>query len=135
MEFKGDDVLHMVNLHFHDLGTLDSSKKYVLGLKLVSDDLAVNQEKNTMTFFLQQEQGGIDNPYILTTVNELVALGDKLKDGKTIYAELQNDIDLQGVNWQPIETSTSRQIIFDGGSHTIRNLKVTTSSILKAILP
>lgn len=128
MEFKGDDVLHMVNLHFHDLGTLDSSKKYVLGLKLVSDDLAVNQEKNTMTFFLQQEQGGIDNPYILTTVNELVALGDKLKDGKTIYAELQNDIDLQGVDWQPIETSTSRQIIFDGGGHTIRNLKVTTSS-------
>ena len=53
--FKGDDVLRMVNLRFHDLGTLDGSKKYVLGLKLVSDDLAVNQEKSTMTFFLQQK--------------------------------------------------------------------------------
>ena len=55
----------MVNLRFHDLGTLDGSKKYVLGLKLVSDDLAVNQEKSTMTFFLQQKQGEIDNPIYL----------------------------------------------------------------------
>lgn len=126
--FKGDDVLRMVNLRFHDLGTLDGSKKYVLGLKLVSDDLAVNQEKSTMTFFLQQKQGEIDNPYTLTTTNDLITLGEKLKDGKTIYAKIENDIDLQGVDWQPIETSVSKQLVLDGGGHTIRNLKVNTSS-------
>ncbi|MDR0692823.1 MAG: DUF1735 domain-containing protein, partial [Prevotellaceae bacterium] len=127
-EFKGDDVLHTAKLHFHDLSTLDGSKKYVLGLKLVSDDLAVKQEKSTMTFFLQQRQGEIDNPYILTTANDLITLGDKLKDGKTIYAKIQDDIDLQGVDWQPIEASASRQIVLDGGGHTIRNLRVNTSS-------
>jgi hypothetical protein len=114
-EFKGDDVLHVVNLRFHDLGTLDGSKKYVLGLKLVSDDLAVNEEKSTMTFFLQQKQGGIDNPYILTTANDLIALGNKLKDGETTYVKIQNDIDLQDVDWQPIETSATKQIVLDGG--------------------
>ncbi|MCS3138329.1 DUF1735 domain-containing protein [Bacteroides ovatus] len=77
--FKGDDVLRMVNLRFHDLGTLDGSKKYVLGLKLVSDDLAVNQEKSTMTFFLQQKQGEIDNPYTVATTSDLITLGEKLK--------------------------------------------------------
>lgn len=128
LEFKGDDVLHTVNLRFHDLGMLDGSKKYVLGLKLISNDLSVNQEKNTMTFFLQQKQGEMDNPYILTTASDLTTLGDKLKDGKTIYAKLKNDIDLQGVDWQPIETSTSKQIALDGGGYTIRNLKVTNSS-------
>ena len=126
--FKGDDVLRMVNLRFHDLGTLDGSKKYVLGLKLVSDDLAVNQEKSTMTFFLQQKQGEIDNPYTVATTNDLITLGEKLKDGKTIYAKIENDIDLQGVDWQPIETSVSKQLVLDGGGHTIRNLKVNTSS-------
>ena len=126
--FKWDDVLSMVNLRFHDLGTLDGSKKYVLGLKLVSDDLAVNQEKSTMTFFLQQKQGEIDNPYTVATTSDLITLGEKLKDGKTIYAKIENDIDLQGVDWQPIETSVSKQLVLDGGGHTIRNLKVNTSS-------
>lgn len=128
LEFKGDDVLHTVNLRFHDLGVLDGSKKYVLGLKLVSNDLSVNEAKSTMTFFLQQKQGEIDNPYILTTVDDLMDLKDKLKDGKTIYAKLENDIDLQGRDWQPIETSVSKQLVLDGGGHTIRNLKVTASS-------
>lgn len=128
LEFKGDDVLRVVNLRFHDLTTLDGKKKYVLGLKLVSNDLAVNEEKNTMTFFLQQKEGEIDNPYILTTAKDLITLSDKLKDGKTTYAKLQNDIDLQGIDWQPIETSVSRQIAFDGNGHTIRNLKIATSS-------
>ncbi len=128
LEFKGADVLHTVNLRFNDLSTLDGTKKYVLGLKLVSNDLAVNQERNTMTFFLQQKQGEISNPYILTTAKDLTTLAEKLKDGKTTYVTLQNDIDLQGIDWQPIETSASKQIVLNGGGHTIRNLKVTTST-------
>lgn len=35
---------------------------------------------------------------------------------------------MQGVDWQPIETSVSKQLVLDGGGHTIRNLKVNTSS-------
>jgi hypothetical protein len=128
LEFKGNDVLHAVGLHFHDLSTLDGAKKYVLGLKLVSDDLAVNENKNTVTFFLQQKQGESSNPYVLTAVGDLLTLGDKLKDGQTTYVRLANDIDLKGENWKPVETSASRQIVFDGGGHTIRNLNVTTSS-------
>ena len=46
INFKGDDVLHTVGLRFHDLTTLDNTKKYVLGLKLKSDNLAVNEEKS-----------------------------------------------------------------------------------------
>jgi hypothetical protein len=128
LEFKGDDVLHTVNLRFHDLATLDGSKKYVLGLKLVSDDLAVNEEKSAMTFYLQQKQGGIGNPYIITAAKDLTKLGEYLKDGQTTYVRLGADIDLQGTDWTPVETTAARPVDFDGCGHTIRNLKVVASS-------
>ena len=50
LNFKGDDVLHTVGLRFHDLTTLDNTKKYVLGLKLKFDNLAVKEEKRKLNF-------------------------------------------------------------------------------------
>ena len=38
-----------------------------------------------------------DSPYTVATTNDLITLGEKLKDGKTIYAKIENDIDLQGI--------------------------------------
>ena len=39
-----------------------------------------------MTFYLQQKQGGIGNPYIITAAKDLAKLGEYLKDGQTTYA-------------------------------------------------
>lgn len=128
LDFKGDDVLHTVGLRFHDLTTLDNTKKYVLGLKLKSDDLAVNEEKSTMTFYLQQKQGGIGNPYIITAAKDLAKLGEYLKDGQTTYVRLGADIDLQGTDWTPVEATAARPVDFDGCGHVINNLKITSSS-------
>ena len=128
LDFKGDDVLHAVGLRFHDLTTLDNTKKYVLGLKLKSDDLAVNEEKSTMTFYLQQKQGGIGNPYIITAPKDLAKLGEYLKDGQTTYVRLGADIDLQGMDWTPVEATAVRPVDFDGCGHVINNLKITSSS-------
>ena len=128
LNFKGDDVLHTVGLRFHDLTTLDNTKKYVLGLKLKSDNLAVNEEKSTMTFYLQQKQGGIGNPYIITAAKDLAKLGEYLKDGQTTYVRLGADIDLQGMDWTPVEATAAKPVDFDGCGHAISNLKITSSS-------
>ena len=128
LDFKGDDVLHTVGLRFHDLTTLDNTKKYVLGLKLKSDNLAVNEEKSTMTFYLQQKQGGIGNPYIITAAKDLAKLGEYLKDGQTTYVRLGADIDLQGIDWTPVEATAAKPVDFDGCGHAISNLKITSSS-------
>jgi hypothetical protein len=128
LSFTGDDVLHTVNLRFHDLASLDGTKKYVLGLKLVSNDLAVDEARNTMTFYLQQKQGDIGNPYIITTVKDLQKLNEYLKDGQTTYVRLGTDLNLQDIDWTPVETTAAKQIDFDGCGHVLSNLKVTASS-------
>jgi hypothetical protein len=127
-EFKGDNVLHTVHLSFNDFTGLDGSKKYVLGLKLASSDLAVNEEKSAVTFYVQQKQGGESNPYIITAAKDLAKLGDYLKDGQTTYVRLDADIDLQGTDWTPVEATAAKPVDFDGCGHTISNLKVTSSS-------
>ena len=128
LDFKGDDVLHTVGLRFHDLTTLDNTKKYVLGLKLKSENLAVNEEKSTMTFYLQQKQGGIGNPYIITAAKDLAKLGEYLKEGQITYVRLGADIDLQGMDWTPVEATAAKPVDFDGCGHAISNLKITSSS-------
>lgn len=100
----------------------------MLGLKLKSDNLAVNEEKSTMTFYLQQKQGGIGNPYIITAAKDLTKLGEYLKDGQTTYVRLGADIDLQGMDWIPVEATAAKPVDFDGCGHAISNLKITSSS-------
>lgn len=105
LDFKGDDVLHAVGLRFHDLTTLDNTKKYVLGLKLKSDDLAVNEEKSTMTFYLQQKQGGIGNPYIITAAKDLASLVNISKTDRLltyVWVRTSTCKERTGLRWKPL---------------------------------
>lgn len=128
VDFKENDVLQMLELRIKDINTLDASQKYVLGLRLVSDDINVDDEKNLLVFYLKPKQGGIDSPYIITTADELLQLQSYLADGKNTYVRLGADIDMTGKVWVPVETSDFRTIDFDGCGHTISNLNVTSST-------
>ena len=81
-------------------------------------------------------EGTEANPYLINDVDDLVWLQKKVdelaQDGSTQFAgkyfKLTNDIDLSGINWNPIGTMSadhgSFKGVFDGGDHTISNLHV-----------
>ena len=81
-------------------------------------------------------EGTETSPYLISNKKELMWLQakvDKLAtDGSTQFAgkyfKLTADIDLTGVNWNPIGSMSgdhgSFKGVFDGGDHTISNLKV-----------
>ena len=82
------------------------------------------------------ERGGEDDPYVLTTAEDLAAVASDL----TACYRLDADIDLTDVDWTPIgafthtgdenadpdmpDAADAFSGIFDGGSHTISGLTV-----------
>ncbi len=81
-------------------------------------------------------EGTEANPYLINDVDDLVWLQEKVdelaQDGSTQFAgkyfKLTNNIDLSGINWNPIGTMNvdhgSFKGVFDGGNYTISNLYV-----------
>lgn len=83
-----------------------------------------------------QGSGTAEDPYLINDIDELIWFRDKVDeqaaDGSTQftgkYFELTADIDLAGINWNPIGSMSgdhgSFKGIFDGGNHIISNLNV-----------
>ena len=81
-------------------------------------------------------EGTEANPYLINNVEELLwfqaKVDEQAADGSTQYAgkyiKLTADIDLEGINWNPIGSMTgdhgSFKGVFDGDNHTISNLKI-----------
>ena len=81
-------------------------------------------------------EGTEANPYLINNVEELLwfqaKVDEQAADGSTQYAgkyiKLTADIDLAGINWNPIGSMTgdhgSFKGVFDGDNHTISNLKI-----------
>ena len=81
-------------------------------------------------------EGTEASPYLISRVEELIWFRDKVdelaQDGSTQFAgkyfKLTADIDLAGINWDPIGTMSddhgSFKGVFDGDNHTIFNLTV-----------
>ena len=72
--------------------------------------------------------GTAANPYLIENVEQLNAVRNFLGD----HFKLTSDIDLTGVNWQPIGTSSSNAYkgTFDGNGHTIKNLTINSTQSL-----
>ena len=80
--------------------------------------------------------GTAEDPYLINDIDELIWFRDEVdkqaSDGSTQYTgkyiKLTSDIDLAGINWNPIGSMSgdhgSFKGIFDGGNHTISNLNV-----------
>jgi hypothetical protein len=81
--------------------------------------------------------GSEANPYLISTAAELVALGAEVDGGDTksgVYYALANDIDLDGIAWNPIgasyksegtDISGSFAGTLDGRGHIISNISVS----------
>ena len=67
--------------------------------------------------------GTKNNPYPITSVDDLKGMGDKAIEGTMVYFKMENDIDMSGVtNWEPInDLEPYKKFDFDGGGFTISN--------------
>ena len=74
--------------------------------------------------------GTKEDPYNLYTVEDLLAMGAKLEEGKQIFFRLQADIDMKGVSWQPLNFASPYKlgVDFDGNGHTIDNFSCDFAS-------
>ena len=68
--------------------------------------------------------GTLDNPYIIANVTHIQNMREALIEKQKIYFKLSADIDMQGVNWLPLNDGSGyhKWIDFDGCNHVIKNL-------------
>ena len=71
--------------------------------------------------------GTIDNPYVIDTKGKLIYLSNQLNEdkGQKAYYELQADIDLEGINWNPIKRFEGHFNGYEISNFVIKN-KYTT---------
>lgn len=87
-----------------------------------ADDIAEGAEKTEKEEIISSVvgDGTIDNPYLISTEKELLAVSNDLG----AYYELQNDIALTS-NWTPLETFSGS---FDGNGYTISGIDIANVS-------
>ena len=71
--------------------------------------------------------GTIDNPYVIDTKGKLIYLSNQTNEdkGQKAYYELQADIDLEGINWNPIKRFEGH---FNGNGYEISNFVIKNES-------
>ena len=73
--------------------------------------------------------GSEGTPYQIKTVKHLQNVSIASAETPGLYFKLMNDIDLENMEWTPINnTGTVRDLNFDGDNHKISNLKVSHNS-------
>ena len=73
--------------------------------------------------------GNENNPYGISSVDDLKDMGSKLVEGSLVYFRLENDLDMSEVtDWVPVNRfEPYKKFDFDGNGHTISNFTGTTS--------
>lgn len=80
-----------------------------------------------------QGTGTQQDPFIVTGLEDMQLLSQKVAAGTTFsgyYFELTKDIDMQGIQWTPIGSSSSKSFKgnFNGCGHTIKNMTVNDTT-------
>ena len=79
--------------------------------------------------------GSQENPWIIKTAKQLTYMRDDLVSKELRYFKLAADIDLEGIEWAPLNNVGNSEdetkaydkfVYFDGCGHTISNLTITT---------
>ena len=69
-------------------------------------------------------------PWVITTPDEMLYMADDLAAGEIRYFKLGADIDMNGIDWTPLNATSpyDKQINFDGDGHTISNFSCSAAS-------
>lgn len=113
-----------------------ANTQYALTLKVGEHDLtleactikdweAVSDTPETGVLEEQNDYYVLDGVYHVKTAAGLQAWATKVASSNNTDAVLENDIDMTGETWEPIETYSGT---FNGNGHTISNLTINTTS-------
>lgn len=118
------------NLGEDDMPVLDPTHKTVYR---TADGTYTNEPQSE----LDKHNGTQDDPFIISTVEELAILRNYMNTGGYTYVKLAADIDMSGVEtWVPLNMDADKAngkgwmnwIDFDGQGHVIHNFSCTTGT-------
>lgn len=74
--------------------------------------------------------GTAANPYLIAKARQIKNMSSALMEGTTVYFELTDDIDMDGIEWTPLNYADPYMKIvnFDGKGHTIYNFTCENTS-------
>jgi len=75
-------------------------------------------------------KGTAEDPWVIMTAGQMKSMPDDMVSGETRYFKLGADIDLEGIDWTPLNNAGSfdKLLNFDGCGHTVSNLTVGESA-------
>jgi len=100
-------------------------------LLIVFSFKGINKASNNKTW---EGYGTVDDPYIISTVDDLLLLSKRVQEGELFkgeYFSQVNDIDLSGLEWIPIGVYSSGYYFsgfYNGNNHCIQNLTILNES-------
>ena len=91
----------------------------------VEETIEVTEEILTEDVTVNWGDGSEENPFLISDVDMLMSIRDNLSACYKLVA----DIDLEGVEWEPIGTSSAPFTgTLDGAGYSIRNLKMNRNT-------
>ena len=75
-------------------------------------------------------KGTAEKPWVIMTKEQMSYVKDDLAAGEIRYFKLGADIDMSGIDWDPLNAASpyDKQIDFDGDGHTISNFTCSAAS-------
>lgn len=145
IEGQENGVIYLKGGYFEDMGHNEftgETIKAAEGYKWVelAEPLVVTNESNgkTNTYYYQIVEGEdlgykeVDGGYEIYSAKGLQWLAEQVNGGNNFSGKtvtLTADIDLDGIDWTPIGTGNTLLGVFDGGEHTISNIKVVGTDV------
>jgi hypothetical protein len=108
------------------------SKSFTPGVKTFTGGMLNTIQLNANNWTVKDNTKGSgtqEDPYKLSTAEDLLNMKSQLVQYSTVYFSLQNDIDMASVeNWTPLNNGDpdyDRYVDFEGNGHIIKNLTCT----------
>lgn len=91
----------------------------------------INQSIHDLSYTFQAGDGTRENPYLIVRPQQLDHMHEVPSDCQITYFRLGADIDMQGYEWSPLNSTQVKQhywMDFDGDGHIIQNLFIHEES-------
>lgn len=97
--------------------------------------IAANAQSGSANAAYAEGAGTEEDPFVLGSAYDLLLIADDVAAGVSAYYLLATDIDLSGMQWEPIGSPTNPFTgHLDGAGHTIANLAINTSGDYAALI-
>lgn len=100
-------------------------------VKLSPEHESLSIQNKTAHKMFTEGDGSKENPYVISSARQMCNMKSVLRPRQLVYFALASDIDLKGVDWEPLNSYSDGYaywISLDGRQHVIRNLTPSVST-------